>query len=346
MAGSEVLIEYLQRAIGYSLTGSTGEQCLFFAYGTGANGKTVLLETIQSLLGDYSLNAPADMLMMRQRGIPNDIARLSGARFVAMNETADCERLDEARVKDMTGGDTLTARFLRCEYFDFQPQYKLWIRGNHKPQISGTDDGIWRRLHLIPFTVQIPEAERDHNLSECLKRELPGILAWAVQGCLEWKRRGLKPPHEVRQAVYEYRSEMDVLGNFIDECCLIGSYQVKAKDLYDAYVEWARENGEYPVNKKKFGLALTERAFQRKRTREAWYYLGIELDVTDVMNGDGHHGFSRNKRAYLENNTRDMSQVSQSSPDAGNGKCAPCDRAMSCLLLVGQRELCDGPFPD
>jgi putative DNA primase/helicase len=176
---------YLQRAIGYSLTGSTREQCLFFCWGAGLNGKSVFLEVILDMMGDYGASACIETFMPRRPGdIPNDLARLAGARFVTVSETSEGQRLQESLIKDVTGGDTISARFMHREFFDFKPQFKLWMRGNHKPQIRGTDEGIWRRIHLIPFLVTIPKREQDKGLVDKLKRELPGILNWALGGVL------------------------------------------------------------------------------------------------------------------------------------------------------------------
>ena len=295
MGEDEVLISYLKRLIGYSLTGLTTEQILIFLLGFGANGKTVLLETIKELMGDYGLNSPTDAITQKQRGggIPNDIARLAATRYVAVNETAEGQRLNEPLIKDLTGGDTISARFLHREFFDFRPKFKLWIRGNHKPQIKGTDDGIWRRIHLIPFDVQIPKNEQDRTLTEKLKRELSGILTWAMQGCLAWQEEGLRPPDKVLHAVKDYRQEMDILGSFLDERCIVGNeYQVKAKDIYTAYSDWAVENGERAVSQRKFGTAMTERGFDRVRTSSAHFYMGIGLCVTDVTDCDPNPQYS------------------------------------------------------
>lgn len=277
------LIDFLRRAVGYSLTGLTREQVMFFCFGLGANGKSVFLETVQAMLGNYSINARSETIMLkREGGIPNDVARLAGARFVSINETADGQRINEPVLKDLTGQDTVTARFLHREFFDFQPAFKLWLRGNHKPQIRGTDLGIWRRIRLIPFTVTIPEAERDPDLIEKLRRELPGILRWAIEGAVAWHRDGLQPPAIVTQAVQEYRSEMDVLGQFIDERCTVRDHaQVTAKALYAAYKRWADQSGEHAVNLNRFGQAIAERGFAKTRTKTGYVYQGLELSVQD-----------------------------------------------------------------
>ncbi len=289
MAGNDDLILFLQRAAGYSLTGLVIEQVLFFCYGIGQNGKTVFLEVMQSLLGDYGLNARTETIMARREaGIPNDVARLAGARFVAINETADGQRLHEPLIKDMTGGDTMTARFLHHEHFDFHPIFKLWLRGNHKPQIRGTDEGIWRRIRLIPFTVQIPEAERDRHLAEKLQGELPGILAWAVQGCIDWQKNELGTPEAIIEAVREYREEMDVVGQFIEDRVTIrDNAQVTAKALYGAYRAWADMNGETAATQMRFGLAMIERGYTKKKTKSCIVYLGIELPSCDEGRGGG-----------------------------------------------------------
>ena len=287
MDGNADLLTFVQRAAGYSLTASVREQVLFFCYGGGQNGKTVFLETMQRLLGDYALNARTETIMAkRDAGIPNDVARLAGARFVAINETADGQKLHEPLIKDMTGGDTMTARYLHREFFDFRPMFKLWLRGNHKPQITGTDEGIWRRIRLIPFTVTIPESERDGTLGEKLAKELPGVLAWAVAGCLDWQKHGLGMPEAVADAVREYRTEMDVLGQFLEERCRVTrNAQVTAKALYVAYRQWANETGENAVNQTRFGLAMVERGFRKKRERAGVLYHGIELPVSDDRGG-------------------------------------------------------------
>jgi len=274
------LYDYVQRAVGYTLTGRTDEQCLFFCYGTGANGKSVFEETLGRLLGEYGTATRTETIMARgSGGIPNDIAALRGARYVSINETADGQRINEPLVKDMTGGDTMSARFMRQEFFTFRPTFKLWIRGNHKPVITGTDYGIWRRIHLVPFTVTIPEAERDPALLDKLRLELPGILRWAVEGCLAWQREGLRPPIVVTHATAQYRREMDVLGTFLEDRCTVRPHgQVSAKSLYRAYRDWCDGAGEHPVNQRRFGIALQERGIEKEHTRTGTVYHGIEIE--------------------------------------------------------------------
>lgn len=288
MNKNDDLIEYIRRVLGYSLTGLTGEQIFLFLWGLGANGKSVLLNIVSTLLGEYACNTPTETLMLRQRGaIPNDLARLAGVRLVTANETSEGQRLDEAKIKDLTGGDTISARFLHREYFDYKPQFKVWMRGNHKPAINGTDDGIWRRIHLVPFAVRIPEDERDKQLEDKLKKELSGILVWAVQGCLKWQSEGLRAPQVVSDATSAYREEMDIVGAFLEECCLPDeSVSVSAKSLYAAYKTWCTDNGNYPLSQRRFGMSLSERSFQRDRKSEGVQYLGLQVkDMNDYEPG-------------------------------------------------------------
>jgi putative DNA primase/helicase len=283
MDGNENLIFFLQRAVGYSLTGNTGEQCLFFCYGTGANGKSTFLDTILTMVGDYGRKTDfATFLVARQDSIRNDIARLKGARFVPAIEVGDGKKLAEIIVKELTGGDTITARFLFKEFFEFKPQFKIWLAANHKPLIYGTDWAIWRRIRLIPFNVTIPEDERDPDLAGKLAEELPGILAWAVRGCLEWWENGLNPPQEVIQATDEYRDEMDVLSGFIDECCIINTIvKATAKDLYEAYEAWCEDNGESPIKKRTFGSKLKEKGFAPAKSGGKRMWRGVGLKVPE-----------------------------------------------------------------
>ena len=279
-SGDARLAAYIQQAAGYTLTGDVSEQCLFFCYGTGANGKSTFVEALSDLLGGYWLKAPAEMLMQQRHGggIPNDIARLPGARMVVASEISEGRRLDEAKVKDLTGGDTLVARFMKQEYFEFRPVFKLWMYGNYKPVIRGTDNGIWRRIRLIPFMTTIPDEEKDPTLPKKLRAELPGILAWAVRGCLAWQRDGLDVPDAVRDATDSYRAEMDVIGDFLTECCTLRpTASVAATPLYKAYVAWCEVNGERPLPQKQFGQRLDLRGLPSKRTGKAFMRQGVAL---------------------------------------------------------------------
>jgi P4 family phage/plasmid primase-like protien len=263
------VIAFLKRAIGYSLTGDTSEQVLFLLYGLGANGKSTLLEILRALLGDYGAQAEfSTFLEKKSDAVRNDLADLFGARFVAAVEVEGGRRLAEALVKTLTGSDAIKARFLFQEYFTFQPSFKLWLAANSKPVIRGQDHAIWRRIRLIPFEIQIPEAEQDRQLGQKLRAELPGILRWAVEGCLEWQEHGLGIPEEVRKATADYQAEMDVLGDFLAEHCITTDPQayVAASALYSAYTRWCETANEVPLRHKAFGMRLSERGCRSDRT--------------------------------------------------------------------------------
>jgi putative DNA primase/helicase len=287
MGGRQNIIDFLRRAVGYSLTGMVTEQCLFFLHGTGANGKSTFIEALATMFGDYFQKAPTEMIMTKYgQGVPNDVARLPGTRFVVAAEIEEGRQLAESLIKDLTGGDTVTARFLHREFFEFKSTHKLWMYGNHKPIVKGTDDGIWRRMRLIPFNVTIPEEERDANLPEALKTELDGILAWAVRGCLEWQHDGLGVPDEVKNATKKYRAEMDSLAEFIVDCCVEGpGYLAGAADLHKRYSAWCASINETPMTATMFGRALRERGFEKEHTRNGAIYKGIGLigQVTESL---------------------------------------------------------------
>lgn len=244
----EEMIVFVRRAVGYTLTGITSEQCLFFCYGTGANGKTVFLETLKLLFGDYAGKVPSEMIMsQRYSGIPSDVASMHSKRLVICSEMEENRMFAESKVNDLTGGDTVVARKLYEDWFEFKPTFKLWIYGNHKPRIKGEDDEIWRRIKIIPFTFTIPLDNRIpiHHLLNTFKSELSGILNWALQGYIEFIERGLSEPDEVSNAVSEYRSEMDIIGQFIEECCeQKQESNIAAKTLWEVYKKWAENNGE------------------------------------------------------------------------------------------------------
>lgn len=277
--GNESLEGFLRRAIGYSLTGDTREQCLFFMHGTGANGKSTFINTIKLLLGDYAKQTPTETLMKKDSGgINNDVAALKGARLIAAIETDEGERLAESFIKQITGGDVVAARFLYGEFFEFVPTFKVWLAGNHKPAVKGVDLGIWRRMRLIPFTVTIPDEQKDRQLPEKLKAELPGILQWAIDGCYEWAEGGLRPPPEVLVATEDYRMEMDIMGNFLNECCVVmpKAWATNA-DLYKRYTDWCTEVGEMAASQRKFTQRLAQRGFVQDRgTVRFWKGIGIK----------------------------------------------------------------------
>lgn len=283
MDGNATLIDFLQRAVGYTLTGDVSEQVLFFTYGTGANGKSTFLTALLDAMGDYGRQAaPGLLLAKRSERHPTEYADLESARLVASVEVDEGRRLAEGLVKWLTGGDRMKARKMRQDFFEFRPTWKVWLCANHKPTITGTDWAMWRRLRLLPFTVVIPPEEQDPHLPDTLRRELPGILAWAVQGCLDWQRDGLGTPPEVEAATEAYRAEQDVLADFLDECCEVDDpeRETATAALYKAYSEWCKEGGEKPLTKTAFGLRLAERGFTATRPSGARSWRGIGLRMT------------------------------------------------------------------
>lgn len=283
MGGDAEMVAFLQRVVGYCLTGSTREQCIFILYGNGSNGKSTFLDTIRSVLGDYVRHARAETFMKDNRGggIPNDVAALRGARVVTASEPSQGERLDESLVKEMTGDSAMTARFMRGEFFTFQPQFKVLLATNHRPVIRGTDHGIWRRIRLVPFTEKISDEEKDRELGAKLAREASGILRWAVEGCLAWQREGLNPPEAVLMATDAYRADMDLLGHFLAERCVVGAQTVKNTPLYKAFYDWCTDNGEKPRSHKWMSEALQDRGFKQKgghKDGRTWIGLGLIED--------------------------------------------------------------------
>ena len=261
---------YLARMVGYALTGVTTEHALFFLYGTGANGKSVFVNTLAAILGDYAANAPMDTFMATQgERHPTDMAGLRGARLVTSIETEQGRRWAESRLKALTGGDKISARFMRQDFFEFTPQFKLVVAGNHKPAIRTIDEAMRRRLHLMPFTVTIPPKERDKTLPERLLAERDGVLAWAVQGCLEWQQIGLQPPAAVMAATEEYFEAEDALGRWLEECCDLGPNRtVTSADLFAAWKLWAEANGEFAGGQRRFSDLMLARGFDKWRDPE------------------------------------------------------------------------------
>jgi putative DNA primase/helicase len=282
MAGRKDLVAYLQRAMGWTLTGDVSDQVLFFLYGEGANGKSTVLNVLLRLLGDYGRQAPEELLLARNvdGAHPTEKAVLLGARAVVCMEIQSGRRFNESLIKQLTGGDKIPARFMRQDFFEFWPTHKLFIAGNHKPAIGDTDHGIWRRLLLVPFTVRIPEKDRDPHLVDKLRAEGPGILNWLLAGCLEWHRHGLQSPEEVRAATSEYREEEDLLAPFFAECCVLGPRLVAtAAELYQAYRAWCdRSQERRPLSQKRLGAALRERGLTRDRNNTGnyiWWGIGL-----------------------------------------------------------------------
>ena len=282
------LIEYVQRAFGYAVTGDTSEQCLFILWGGGANGKSTLIETVRSVLGDYSTQTPTETLMARrEEGCGNDVARLRGARFIAAVETAEGRRLNETLVKRLTGQDTLAARFLYKEHFEFRPTGKLFIATNHKPVVTGTDHALWRRVRLVPFTVTIPpERQNRHLREELLANEGAGILHWLVEGAVMWQKNGLGEPAPVLSATAAYQTESDRLSPFIADCCVVrpGLYGF---GVFDAYKAWCGANGEPPMSARDFAGRMAEKGFPSGRQHRGRYFQGIGLLAADQECRDG-----------------------------------------------------------
>lgn len=261
------LAKYLQRVVGYCLTGVTREHALFFLYGTGANGKSVFVNTLATILGDYATNAPMDTFM-ESRGDrhPTDLAGLRGARFVAASETEQGRRWNEAKLKAITGGDKVSARFMRQDFFEYIPQFKLVIAGNHKPAIRNVDEAMKRRLHMVPFTVTIPPERRDGRLTEKLLAERDGIMAWAVQGCLDWQHTGLRPPQCVIDATEEYFDEEDRVGEFVTEDFFVHrDARVTIEEAFHRWRERGEQRGEYIGTSRWLVQQLVGRGFVRTR---------------------------------------------------------------------------------
>jgi putative DNA primase/helicase len=283
------IVAYLQRVFGYALTGLTREHALFFAYGTGANGKSVLLSTVAGILGDYHRTAPIETFTAANgERHPTDLAGLRGARLVSATETEEGRRWAESRVKQLTGGDIISARFMRQDFFEFLPAFKLFIAGNHKPSLRSVDEAIRRRFHLIPFAVTIPADERDGELTEKLKAEWPGILAWLIEGCLEWQAEGLRPPIAVLDATAAYLEAEDAIAAWIDEGCeRVAGGWTSLSALYGSWSDWAAKAGEIAGSQKGLGEKLKTRGFidHKKTVGKGFYGLRIRLRDPDDKQG-------------------------------------------------------------
>lgn len=290
MGGDAEMVAFLQRVVGYCLTGSTREQCIFILYGNGSNGKSTFLDTLRAVLGDYVKHARAETFMRDPRGsgIPNDVAALRGARLVTASEPEQGEQLDESLVKEMTGDAAITARFMRGEFFTFTPRFKVLLATNHRPVIRGTDHGIWRRIRLVPFTEKITDEEKDRDLARKLLAERDGILQWAFDGCMDWQREGLTPPEAVLVATDDYRADMDVLGQFIEERCVYGVQSVSNTALYKSFSEWSIENGEKPRSQRWLTRALQDRGLRQAASRingRRWEGIGLKEDQLPAVKG-------------------------------------------------------------
>ena len=278
--GRQDLIDFIQRAVGYSLSGYTTEQVLFVLHGNGRNGKSVFIEVLNEIFGNYATNITPQAIMASKMGNNSgptpEIAKLDGARFVTTTEPNEGDRFDEGLLKQITGGDKISARKLHENSFEFTPQLKLWMATNHKPYVRGRDEGIWRRFVIIPFEKQIPLNEIDKDLTKKLKQELPAIIKWCVDGYLEWQRIGLAEPAIIKEQRDEYRTEMDSIAAFIDECCEVGTTgKIKSSLMFAAYDEWARENNQYRMTNTKFGIEMSKKF--KKITSNGVHYIGVGL---------------------------------------------------------------------
>lgn len=286
----DAVISFVKRYAGYTLTGITRERLFSILYGFGKNGKTTLVELLQDAMGDYATNTDTETILAKKyQGVGNDVAALKGARFVSAAEVEKGRRLAESKVKQLTGSDTVTARFLFGEPFNFRPEFKLWLSTNNKPVVQGTDDAIWDRIRLIPFTQRFEGSKADPKLPEKLREELPGILAWMVEGCLEWQEHGLGEPKSVKDATAQYRQEMDTLAAFLEDRCVVRKDLVApATPLYKQYRLWCDDAGEKPDTQKTFGMRLRERGFSNGiitsgpyKSRKGWFGIGIRVDHSD-----------------------------------------------------------------
>jgi putative DNA primase/helicase len=273
------LMRFVQAAVGWAISGDISEQTMFILFGSGANGKSTFLNTLSYVLGNYSMSTQTETFMKRgNEQLSNDIARLRGARFVTTAESDLGRRLSEPIIKQITGNDLMTARFLYGEYFSFTPTFKIFMATNHKPVIKGTDHGIWRRIKLIPFTNIVPPEKQNKHLEEKLRAEASGILNWLLEGFAIWQEKGLIVPEVVSSATDEYRSEMDAIGNFLRERCIQGDgCSIRSRELFKNYQDWCDENNERAGNERFFGLRLKELKIQQKRMSDGRYWQNMTL---------------------------------------------------------------------
>ncbi|AEF86065.1 conserved hypothetical protein [Treponema primitia ZAS-2] len=273
------IIGFLQAVTGMAITGDVSEQSMFILFGSGANGKSTFLNTLMYILGDYAITTTTDTFMKRNNEqATNDIARLRGARFVSTTELDQGRRLSEPLIKQITGNDKVTARFLYGEYFSFTPTFKIFMGTNHKPTVKGTDFGIWRRIKLIPFTTRIEADRQDKHLEEKLRAEASGILNWLLEGAYRWLREGLVVPEAVLAVTDDYKGEMDVIGIFLKERCVQSpGVSIRIRELFKAYQDWCEQNNEKAMCERILSQRLKEMGFSRTRTAEARYWAGIML---------------------------------------------------------------------
>lgn len=283
--GSQEMVDFIQIALGYTLTGDTKEQVMFQCYGEGANGKSVFFDVVYTIFGDYGLNSQIESFLAKANqnvGATSEIARTNGARFIRTNEPNDNSRLNEGLVKQLVGGDITTARFLYGKEFEFKPVFKLWTATNYKLIVRGTDKGIWRRMVVIPFKQTFEGEKRDKNLTEKLLAEAPQILGWMIKGCLKWQKEGLNPPTEIEAETNTYKREMDIVLKFINDCVKVSPYErVKASDVFKEYTIWAKNSNEWGgMTQAKFGIEMGKK-FEKKNINGYVYYVGIILKKDD-----------------------------------------------------------------
>jgi putative DNA primase/helicase len=280
--GDVELQDYLQRCLGYALTGSTSEHALFFGYGTGANGKSVLIKTIADIMRSYHSTAPIETFTASSTDRhPTDLAGLLGARLVTAIETEEGRRWAESKIKTLTGGDEIAARFMRQDFFRFVPAFKLLIAGNHKPALRSVDEAIKRRFHLWPFAVTIPEADRDPDLADRLKAEWPGIFDWLIEGCMEWQTMGLTPPKAVTDATTKYLESEDAVAAWIEERCELKPEWTSSADLFASWQDWAQRAGEYVGSQRHLSQKLESRGFEPLRKMFGRGFIGLVLKQTE-----------------------------------------------------------------
>jgi len=284
MGGTAEMIGYLRRLSGYCLTGLTTERTLSIFVGSGANGKSTFLEVLRAVIGDYAIQTESATLMSirgRSGGVRNDVARLVGARLVTSSESEEGARLAESLVKSLTGGDAICARFLFKEHFEYHPSFKIIMATNARPEVRGHDQAVWDRLHVVRFPVSIPREERDQSLREKLLAERAGVLRWAVEGCGEWRREGLRPPEEVVAATADFREDQDLLGQWIAQRCVTDlgpEVRTSSTALYEDFSSWLRVRGEEPVSHRVFGERLRGKGFVPIKSN-TYFYVGIVLSI-------------------------------------------------------------------
>lgn len=333
-SGDTALIEWLQRYLGYCLTSDTREQTVAIPYGKGANGKTKLLSILRHILGDYAYDAPFSTFELTQRAaIPNDLAALMGKRLVTSSETNEGTRLNEARIKALSGQDSITARFLHAEFFTFQPVAKFFLAVNHRPRVQDDSYGFWRRVRLIPFNREFKGEADDKMLLDKLVAESSGILNWLIEGCLKWQQQGLEPtPECVMRATEEYQTDSDPLSEFLlDECAFTSQAQVKASDIYKAYLKWCEEQGmreRERMTTTAFGRRISQK-FKKVHDRAGTFYQGVGLKCDGFVTGfeanDKNPNVFSNFISHVGNNTENTSQpvTTHENPSQGSGDLPP-----------------------